>query len=136
MPVMAIMIGIQASGKPRFAMTCLKDYTRINLAAQKDDPDSVWSFYRALTALRRSPEYAETLVYGATEPYLPEQKNLMAYFRRGERTLLVLANFQNAPQDAALPGAYRRVVLNNLHTFVCEGNRVHLAPWQLSVLEL
>ena len=31
MPVMAIMIGIQASGKTRFAMTCLKDYTRINL---------------------------------------------------------------------------------------------------------
>jgi len=31
MPIMAIMIGIQASGKSQFAMTYLRDYTRVNL---------------------------------------------------------------------------------------------------------
>ena len=31
MPVLAIMIGIQASGKSQFAMTYLRDYTRVNL---------------------------------------------------------------------------------------------------------
>ena len=31
------------------------------------DPDSVLNFYKKLIALRKSPEYKETVVYGALE---------------------------------------------------------------------
>ena len=112
------------------------NYTRLNLAEQKCRPDSVWNFYRSLIALRRDPDYRETVVYGATEPYLPEQKNLMAYFRRGEKTLLVVGNFQSEPQDAALPGEVKRVLLNNLPDFAVDGGVLSLAPWQFVVLEI
>ena len=113
------------------------NYTEINLAAQREDPDSVWNFYRKLIALRNDPAYRETVVYGELEPYLPDQTNLMAYFRRSaDRTLLVLGNFQNTPQCAALPGTVGTVLINNIHTLQQEDGSVYLEPWQFVVLEL
>lgn len=113
------------------------NYTEINLAAQRDDPDSVWNFYRKLIALRRDPSYSDTVVYGRTEPYLAEQKDLMAYFRRGEgQDLLVAGNFQGTAQDMALPGPVKAVLLNNLETCSADGGVLHLAPWQFVVLEV
>ena len=113
------------------------NYTAINLAAQREDPDSVWNFYRKLIRLRNDPAWRETVVYGRLEPYLPEQTNLMAYFRRSAaQTLLVLGNFQNAPQSAALPGPVGEVLINNIHTFRQESGTMYLEPWQFVVLEI
>ena len=113
------------------------NYTEINLAAQRDDPDSVWNFYRKLIALRRGPEYGGTVVYGRTEPYLSEQKNLMAYFRRGEhQSLLVAGNFQKEPQNMALPGEVKNILINNLDQFEAQDGALHLLPWQFVVLEV
>ncbi len=113
------------------------NYREINVAAQREDPDSIWNFYRALIALRKNPRYAETVVYGHTEPWLEEQHNLMAYFRQGkDQTLLVAGNFQAEPQDMRLPGPIRDLLLNNLRTFSLTGDHIHLAPWQFLVLEV
>lgn len=112
------------------------NYRTINLAAQRDDPDSLYQFYRALIALRKDPAYRDTLVYGEFSPYLPEQKNLMAYFRKGERTLLVLGNFQTAPQDVALPAPIRRVLLNNLKSLSGGGEVLHMEGQQFVLAEL
>ena len=113
------------------------NHTRINLAAQKDDPDSVWNFYRSLIALRRNEKYHETVTFGETVPYLREQHNLMAYFRKGkDQTLLVFGNFQAEPQDMALPGEIEAILLNNLPELKTDGTVAHLQPWQFAVLEL
>lgn len=89
------------------------NYTDINVAAQVDDSCSLLSYYKELIALRKHPEYQETLVYGACLPYLEEQHNLMAYYRRGDKTILVLGNFQSAPQTVVLPSSYEKILLNN-----------------------
>ena len=113
------------------------NYREINLEAQRKDPDSVWNFYRALTALRREPEYQESVVYGVTEPYLPELENVMAYFRRGEaRTLLVIGNFQEAEQEIPLPGKVRRVLLNNWTDIATQSGAFHARPWQFVILDM
>lgn len=113
------------------------NYKEINLAAQKDDPDSVWNFYRKLIALRKNPDYYETVIYGRTEPYLSEQKNLMAYYRRGEgQSLLVIGNFQKETQDMVLPGKVKAILINNLSQFNVQGSILHLAPWQFVVLDV
>ena len=70
------------------------NYTSINVEAQEKNPDSVLSFYKELIALRKNPDYKETLVYGTVIPYLEGQHNLMAYHRKGEKDLLVIGNFQ------------------------------------------
>ena len=112
------------------------NYRNINLASQRGRPDSVYEFYRRLIALRKNEEWAETVVYGETVPYLAEQKNLMAYFREGDKTLLVAGNFQNEAQKMALPAPVGQVLINNLDEFDAEGSVLDLKPWQFVVLAL
>ena len=112
------------------------NYISINAADQQEDPDSVRSFYKKLIALRKSPEYKETIVYGTLEPYLEEQHNLMAYYRRGERTLLVMGNYQMEEQDAVLPADYRKILLNNCPELVREGDVLRLQGYQVVILDM
>lgn len=112
------------------------NYTSINAADQLDDPDSVRSFYKKLIALRKDPEYKETVVYGAFEPYLEDQHNLMAYYRKGEKTLLVIGNYQTAKQDAVLPREYKKVLLNNYPELIQDGTTLKLHGYQAVILEL
>lgn len=99
------------AGKPWLNVN--PNYKQINVQAQVNDEDSVLAFYKKLTRLRKSEEYKETIVYGQLIPYLEEEKNLIAYFRKGEKTLLVLANFQKDPRKVQLPAPAKKVVLNN-----------------------
>ena len=99
------------SGKPWLNVN--PNYKQINVQAQVNDEDSVLAFYKKLTRLRKSEEYKETIVYSQLIPYLEEEKNLIAYFRKGEKTLLVLANFQKDPRKVQLPAPAKKVVLNN-----------------------
>ncbi len=112
------------------------NHREINLARQMDDPGSVYNWYRSLTALRHNPEYASTLVYGETVPYLPEQRNLMAYYRKGEKILLVLANFQRGAQKAPLPGQPQKVLLNNLPDFTVQDGCLLMDGYQFVLLLL
>jgi oligo-1,6-glucosidase len=112
------------------------NYPRVNAEDQLARPDSVRSFYKRMIALRSDPAYADTLVYGDCTPWLPEQKNLMAYLRRSEsRTLLVLGNYQLEPQAAALPGKATVLLTNDLPVSL-QGGSIELAGWQFVILEL
>lgn len=114
------------------------NYTSINVEAQEKNPDSVLSFYKELIALRKNPDYKETLVYGTVIPYLEGQHNLMAYHRKGEKDLLVIGNFQKDPQTAVLPSACKNLLLNNYQDLDMneEKTAVHLKGYQAIVIEL
>ncbi len=116
------------SGTPWFPVN--PNYPEINAAAQVDDPDSLWNFYRALIALRKDPKYRETLVYGDTVPYCPEIRNFVAYRRSGKPSVLVAANYSDAPLAAPIPAG--KVLLSNYPDFHPE---VPLRPWELVILE-
>ena len=111
------------------------NYSTINAAAEQKDPDSVFHFYKKLIALRKDPAYRETVVYGALEPYLKEQRNLMAYYRRGEKTLLVMGNFQREEQEVALPAACKRVLLNNYPDADIQDLTIRMQGYQVVILE-
>lgn len=112
------------------------NYTSINAAAQKDDPDSVLNFYKKLIALRKNPEYKDTIVYGTLEPYLETQHNLMAYYRTGNKNLLIIGNYQTSPQNAVLPSPYKKVLLNNYDDVELTGNTLVLKGYQLLIMEM
>lgn len=112
------------------------NYTSINAASQMADEDSVRSFYKKLIALRKNPEYKETVVYGALEPVWENRHNLMAYYRRGERTLLVIGNYQMAEQSVTLPSSYQRILLNNYPDLNCQDNTLTLRGYQAVILEM
>ena len=90
------------------------NYRRINLEEQRQRQDSLWSFYRDLIALRKNEEWQETIVYGATDPWHEDEPRLMAYYRRGPRTLLVLGNWQQEPREVQLPSVPESILLSNL----------------------
>lgn len=112
------------------------NYTSINAAAQQNDPDSVRSFYKQLIALRKNAEYKETIVYGILEPVWEDRHNLMAYYRKGEKNILVIGNFQKEKQTVELPSAFKKVLLNNDSTFKIEENQLFLNGYQAVILEM
>ncbi len=112
------------------------NYTSINAASQLDDPDSVWNFYKKLIALRKDPVYKETIVYGALEPLWENRHNLMAYYRKGDKTLLVVGNYQKQEQAVTLPSASCNVLLNNYPDLSLEGPVLSLHGYQVVILEL
>lgn len=112
------------------------NYPRINAASQIEDPDSVRSFYKKLIALRKHPEYKETIVYGALEPAWEDRHNLMAYYRKADRILLVIGNYQREEQSVTLPAPFRRVLLNNHCSLDETDGTVTLLGYQVLILEM
>lgn len=112
------------------------NYTKINAAAQLNDNDSVWHFYQKLIALRKDPAYKQTIVYGTLEPAWEEMHNLMAYYRKGDKTLLVVGNYQRKEQSITLPSPYSQVLLNNYKEVMEENGIIRLQGYQVLILEM
>ena len=112
------------------------NYTSINVEAQEKDENSVLSFYKKLAALRKNPEYKETIVYGDVIPFERDRHNLMAYYRKADKDLLVIGNFQKEEQSVTLPSACRKVLINNYPDMIAKGGQVTLQGYQVLVLEL
>jgi len=117
------------------------NYKKINAAAQLNDKNSIHAFYKQLIALRKNPNYAQALIYGDFTPYLPNQKNLLAYTRTskeriGKKTLLIAANFQNEPQTMPLTSPIKKILINNYEDIKTAENAISLNPYQLLILKL
>ena len=122
------------AGTPWLRVNC--NYTAINVVKETIDPNSVLNFYKKLIALRKDPEYKETVVYGALEPFMEDRHNLMAYYRKGDKTLLVVGNYQWDEQEITLPSECKKVLINNYPDMVLDGNSVKLHVYQVLVVEL
>ena len=112
------------------------NYTAINVEKESGDPDSVLNFYKKLIALRKNPEYKETVVYGTLEPFMEDRHNLMAYYRKGDKTLLVVGNYQWDEQDITLPSECKKVLINNYPDLISSGDQITLHGYQVLILEL
>ena len=112
------------------------NYTSINAASQTGDPESVRSFYKKLIALRKDPEYKETIVYGDFEPLWETRRNLMAYCRQGDKLLFVIGNYRKYDQSVTLLYPYKKVLLNNYPDIDEEGKTISLYGYQVLILEM
>ncbi len=97
------------SGTPWLSVN--PNYREINAARQIDDPDSVFSYYRKLIALRKKHD---VIVYGTYQLILPEDSHIFAFVRTLEKEqVLVLCNFTDQEVKADIPEAF------NLETAEC-----------------
>ena len=113
------------------------NYTRINLENQKNDPDSVYQYYKRLLSLRKDPTYSETVIYGDLIPAFEDLDRIMAYYRKSDDlTLLVIGNYKTQPQTLTLPSQIKNIVLNNLPQLKMEGNDILLEGYQTVILEI
>ncbi|MET1088931.1 MAG: alpha-amylase family glycosyl hydrolase [Arthrobacter sp.] len=109
----------------------------INAAAQVDDSDSVYSFYRKVTALRHTEPVVS---HGNFTMLLPRDEHVYAFVRSlPDAQLLVLGNFSGQDQQVALDDADVPVAWGSADLVL--GNypaepavpRLHLRPWELKV---
>ena len=113
------------------------NYTEINLKAQKNDPDSVFNFYKQLIQLRKNPSYSDTIVYGTFIPYLEDSHNVIGYFRKTEeQTLLVLSNYQKEARTLPLPGAVKNVLLSNVEHVKYNETEIQMTGYETVILEM
>ena len=76
-----------------------KNYKTINAAAQVNDPDSVFAYYKKLIALRHTNE---VMVNGVYDVLSPDHPQIYAYTRTlGDKQLLVLCN--DSDTNVAIP---------------------------------
>ncbi|MFI1388038.1 alpha-glucosidase [Streptomyces griseoaurantiacus] len=118
------------TGRPWLAVN--PNHDRINAAAQYEDPDSVYHYYRRLIELRHTePAVAD----GDFRMLLPHDERVYAFTRRlGATELLVLGNFTGTPVKPDLPDApawsSADLLLTNLAPPPPD---LTLAPWQAVV---
>ena len=111
------------------------NYKKINVAEQEKDPESVLSYYKKLTALRKNPEYKETMVYGDFVPFMAEEDRLMAFYRKGEKTLLILGNYRKEERELELPAPVKKLVLSNAEPRIT-GRKITLSGYEATILEI
>ena len=111
------------------------NYKKINVAEQEKDPESVLSYYKKLTALRKNPEYKETMVYGDFVPFMADEDRLMAFYRKGEKTLLILGNYRKEERELELPAPVKKLVLSNAEPRIT-GRKITLSGYEATILEV
>ena len=83
-----------------------KNYKTINAAAQVNDPDSVFAYYKKLIALRHTNE---VMVDGVYEVLIPDHQQIYAYTRTlGDKQLLVLCN--DSDTNVAIPAEIKEKI--------------------------
>ncbi len=101
------------------------NYRSINLAAQEGDPNSIWSWYKALSTLRRG---SEVLRRGDFIP-LETGRQVFAYRRQlGEKRLTIVLNFSDKPAQVSYKGA---LVRSNYARNAFDGA---MGPWEAVIL--
>lgn len=113
------------------------NYTKINAAAQRKDPESVFHYYQKLIALRRGGKWVEPVVYGKYRLLAPEDEKVYAYTRAWEdTTLLVVCNLSAEETRFAVPAGLvqdgAEVVIANMEPPALTGT-LSLKPWQAVV---
>ena len=94
------------------------NYACINVAAQKEDADSVLSYYKKLIALRKNPKFLETFTYGAFVPAYEKVPGIFAYKRLSEKdgkNILVIGNYGDCSCALPLEGVVKQILLSNVN---------------------
>ena len=120
------------TGKPWMKVN--PNYVDINVKKQKNNPDSVLAYYKELIRLRKNPKYEEIFVYGGFERAYEEEKNLLAYYRKGSTgKILVAANYQKEERELVLKDNIKEVLLSNQKELVMTDGRLYMKPYAVAV---
>lgn len=125
-----------SKGKPWLLVN--PNYIRINAKEQMEKEDSVYAYYQKLIALRKKSTYKDTIIYGKTIPFMEDEHNLMAFYRKSElQTLLILGNFSMNKKKITLPVPVKSVLINNYpDVLIGEDGMIYLEGHQAIVLEV
>lgn len=111
------------------------DYKKINAEKDLGSEKSVYRFYQKLLKIKKTNE---TAIYGETEEYAHDHRQVIAYTRTYQgKTLLVMGNFSRRTVSFRMPEGYdyAEVLLNNYDSLKFSKGRAVLKPYQAVVLQ-
>ena len=103
-----------------------RNFHFVNLADQENDPDSIWSWYKDLSALRREREALRRGEF----LWLERTDRVFVYRRRlGKESLTIALDLSDRP---ARVGSRGKLLRSNYRRDGFDGR---LAPWEAVILE-
>ena len=114
------------------------DYKKINVSADLASDKSIYRFYHKLLALRKSED---TLIYGNTIEYYPDDRQVITYSRcYGDKRFLIVGNFSGVRADFIMPSDFEldelSIRMTNLGRSDAEIAEVlHLEPYEAILFE-
>ena len=111
------------------------EYKEINVRRDLESEKSIYHYYQKLLAIKKGNE---TAVYGETEEYDHDDRQIIAYSREYEGSkLFIVGNFSGKPATYKLPAWLNGgcVLLNNYGMLNRSGRTVVLEPYQAIVVE-
>ncbi len=113
-----------------------ENHKTINVAAQESDPNSVLSYFKKMTQLRKDHPL---LVYGDYEIIEPEHPQIYAYTRKLDgKGMLVVLNFSAYDAGIQLPATLLLgdIMINSEPGLERRGNAMTLRPYQAVIFAL
>jgi oligo-1,6-glucosidase len=110
------------------------NYEEVNVEREREDPDSVWHYYRDLIALR--DDY-DVVVYGAYENYFPNHESLWVYTRTlGDERLFVTLNVSDTPTAFTRPSEVPVDATDDVDLLIGNYDDVDTAPAPTDLADL
>lgn len=124
-----------STGKPW--LPAHANYKKRNVEQQRQDPNSLFNFYRRLIQIRKQ---SPALMHGAFIPLGEQSDFVMAYLRQSEdETILVALNFSRLTQkiviDEACCGRKWKGLLSESHEKEINGRQLELAPYEVCLFK-
>lgn len=114
-----------------------ENYREINVESQESDENSILSYYRKLTSLRKEPAFRDAFVYGEFVPAFEEVPGVLAFYRRGQKeNILVITNFGASKSEITLDGEAGKILLSNLGRTGAVENNIVLDTCEALVLKM
>lgn len=106
-----------------------ENYPDINVEQSKNDPASIYHFYKDMIRIRRE---SETLIYGSYELVLPLHKRVYAYLRKGsDETYLIVVNMFETETEVDLSAFNLSNIVQSNYTVINPTDReVVLRPYE------
>ena len=110
------------------------NYTAINAEQALADENSIFYYYQALIALRKTQPI---LTQGSFEPLLPDDPDIYAYLRRWNgKTWLVVCNFHQKQVTFCGKGRGRTILSNYPQPELADLQQLSLRPYEATIYEI
>ncbi|MGA8854824.1 MAG: alpha-glucosidase [Christiangramia sp.] len=120
------------SGKPWLPVN--ENYKQVNVAVEKENPNSVLNYFKQLTKLRNENQ---VLVYGDYKLIQKEHPNIYAYTRSLENDkMMILLNFSDSESEIELKDDSSKILINNYDDLQSEKGNITLKPFQAVILKM
>lgn len=108
------------------------NYKSINVENEKDDKDSILSFYKKLITIRKE----NTVISAGNISFIDTNENIIAYKRSlGERKILVFCNMSNKDESLDIDlGGFKKLIVNYSELNYVDKN-LRLSPYEFVAVE-